>query len=149
MAGHFSKRLCAAFLSIAIVALAGGCNHPRSSPDGATAASNEVSHVSQELIGKQITIQGRFSLRGNVGPYIVLENQQQVYLAPMGSFSWGKPYSDMEGKLVAATGALRFYHEPPVKPTDPPVKPTDPPVQRLRDFFYFEAETVQVRLIGH
>jgi len=97
--------------------------------------------VSQALVGKQITIRGKFSLWGKVGPYVVLNNQQQVYLYATGSFTWGKPYSEMEGKRVAATSTLRFYHEPPAKPADPHVA-------RLRDFFYFEAETAQLRLIS-
>jgi hypothetical protein len=139
MAGHFSKGLCAAtFLSLTMVVVAGGCGHPRSTPESA-AVSNDVSNA---LIGKQITVRGKFSLWGKVGPYIVLDSQRQLYLYATGAFTWGKPYSEMDGKLVEATGTLRFYHEPPAKPTDPSGA-------RLRDFFYFEAETAQVRLIGH
>jgi hypothetical protein len=109
----------------------------------ATARSDEVSEVSQALVGKQITIHGKFSLWGKVGPYIVLSNQQAVYLeAKKGSFTWGKPYSEMEGKLVTATGTLRFYHEPPLGNT--PNRPVN--VQRVEDHFYFEVETAQLRL---
>jgi hypothetical protein len=32
------------------------------------------------MIGKQITIHGKFSLLGKFGPYIVQDNQQVVYL---------------------------------------------------------------------
>ena len=144
MTGHLSKGLrAAAFLSITIAALVGGCDHPRSTQEGAAAASNEVS---QAVVGKQITIRGKFSLLGKVGPYIVLDDQRVVYLeATKGSFTWGKPYSEMEGKVVAATGTLRFYHEPPVaEPAGGAVA-----VQRGYDHFYFDAETAQVRLIGH
>ena len=82
MAGRLSKGLRAAtFLSIAIVVLAGGCDHPRSTPEDATAASYEVLHT---LIGKQVTIRGTFSLRGKFGPYVLLGNQQVVYLVPRG-----------------------------------------------------------------
>lgn len=139
MTGHLSKgHPAAAFLSITIIVLAGGCGHPRSSPKGATAASDEVSHT---LIGKQITIRGKFSLRGVVGPYVLLGNQQVVYLVPRGSFTWGKPYSEMEGKLVAATGTLRFFHLPDAEPADQARA-------RPHDYYYFEAETAQLRLIG-
>ena len=128
MTGRVSKGLrAAAFLSIAIVVLAGGCDHPRSTPEDATAISDEVSHT---LIGKQITIRGRFSLRGVVGPYVLLGNRQVVYLVPRGSFTWGEPHSEMEGKLVAATGALRFYHSPNAEPVDQAIA-RDP------DYFYF------------
>jgi len=142
--GHLSKSLCAAaILSITVVALAGGCNHPRSTPEGATAASNEVSPA---LIGKQITIRGKFSLWGKVGPYVSLDNQQLVYLQSRGSFTWGKPYSEMEGKLVEATGTLRFAHSPDAEPAD---RDKARPVARVRDYFYFEVETTQLRLISH
>lgn len=140
MTGHLSKGLrAAAFLSITIVVLAGGCAHPRSTPKGPIAASNGVSPA---LIGKQITIHGKFSLRGKIGPFIELDNHRLVYLVHKGSFTWGPPYSEMEGKLVAATGTLRFYHAPPAEPTDQPAA-------RLPDFFYFEPETAQLRLISH
>ena len=139
MTGRLSKGLrAAAFLATTIVVLAGGCDHPRSTPADATAASDEVSHT---LIGKQITIRGKFSLRGKFGPYVLLGNQQVVYLEPRGSFTWEKPYSEMEGKLVAATGTLRFYHSPDAEPAYPARA-------RAVDHFYLEAETAQLRLIS-
>ncbi len=98
--------------------------------------------VSQTLIGKQITIRGKFSLTGKIGPYVALDERQEVYLVHKGSFTWGKPYSEMDGKLVAATGTLRFYHAPPTEPTDRPV-----PVARPFDYFYFEVETTRLQLI--
>lgn len=140
MAGHFSKdSRAAAFFWITIFALAGGCHHTRPTPDGAAVASNEVS---QALIGKQITIHGKFSLLGKVGPYVVLDNQQVVYLVSRGAFTWGAPYSEMEGKRVAATGFLRFSHSPDAGPADQ-AKAATP------DYFYFEAETAQLQLISH
>ena len=142
MTGRLSKGLRAAtFLSIAIVVLAGACDHPRSTPEDTTAASYEVSHA---LIGKQITIRGKFSLRGKFGAYVVLDNQQVVDLEPRGpgTFTWGKPYSEMEGKLVEATGTLRFYHEPPAALSDRTVA-------RAPDHYYFAVETAHLRLISH
>ncbi len=133
------ERSPAALLSITIVLLAGGCKHPRSTPEGGTVA-NEVSHA---LIGKQITIRGKFSISGKFGAYVVLDNQQVVdleYTGP-GTFTWGKPYSEMEGKLVEATGTLRFYHAPPAEPSDRAVA-------RAPDHYYFAVETAQLRLIS-
>jgi hypothetical protein len=139
--GHLAKGLrAAAALSIAIVVLAGGCDHPRSTPEGATAASYEVSQVSHTLIGKQITIRGKFSSLTKGSPYVVLDNQQEVYLESRGSFTSGDPYSKMNGKLVEATGTLRFYHDP---------APVDETRQREPDHFYLEAEIAQLRLISH
>lgn len=131
----------AAFLSVAIVIPAGGCRHRSLPPENATTDSSEASQVSQVLIGKQITIQGKFSLRGKVGPFIWQDHQPAVYLVHSGSFTWGKPYSEMEGKLVTATGVLRFYHEPDAKPTAVAV-------QHVLDFFYFDVETAQLRLLS-
>jgi hypothetical protein len=157
--GHLAKGLrVAAALSIAIVVLAGGCDHPRSTPEGATAASYEVSQVSHTLIGKQITIRGKFSSLTKGSPYVVLlDNQQEVYLESRvvgpksngpttesrGSFTSGDPYSKMNGKLVEATGTLRFYHDPePVDEARPQI------VQRVFDHFYLKAETAQLRIIS-
>jgi hypothetical protein len=127
----------AAFLSLAVCVLAGGCDHPRATPEEAPAVSYEALPT---RIGKQVTIRGTFSLRGKFGAYVLLDNQHGVYVVPSGSFTWGKPYSEMEGKLVAATGTLRFYHSPDAKPAYPAV--AIPP-----DYFYLEAETTQLRLI--
>ncbi|HEV3219644.1 MAG TPA: hypothetical protein VGZ48_07720 [Candidatus Acidoferrales bacterium] len=129
----------AIFLSTAIAVLAGGCGHPRSTPVDPTAASYQVLHT---LIGKQVTIRGTFSLRGKFGPYILLGNQQLVYLVPAeASFTWGEPYSEMEGKHVEATGTLNFYHAPNAEPADAAFS-------RAPDYFYFEAETAQLRIIS-
>jgi len=114
-------------------------DHPSSTPEDATAASYEVLHT---LIGKQVTIRGTFSLRGKFGPYVLLGNQQVVYLIPGGAFTSGEPYSEMEGKLVAATGTLSFYHWPNAEPADPAFA-------RAPDYFYLEAETAHLRLISH
>lgn len=124
-----------------IAILCSSCS--RSTPEGATAASemrtaisDQVSHA---LIGKEITIRGKFSLGGKIGPYILLDNRQEVYLVPTGSFIWGKPYSEMQGKLVTATGVLRFYKDVPTP---------EQKIQHAPDHFYFEAETTQVQLAG-
>src|SRR5262249_10820525 len=109
--GHFSKGLCVAALSITMVVLTGGCSHPRSNPEAAIAVSNEVW---QALVGKQITIHGRFSLRCKLPVCVVLDNHQIVYLhTEPESITPGEPYSEMEDKRVAVTGILRFYHAPP------------------------------------
>jgi hypothetical protein len=71
----------------------------------------------------------------------LLSNQQVFYLVPKGSFTCGERYSEMEGKLVAATGTLSFYHAPNAEPADPAFA-------RAPDYFYIEAETVQLRLIS-
>jgi hypothetical protein len=134
--GHLSKGLfTAAFLSIAIVALAGGCNHPHSTPEDATAVSHEVS---QTLVGRQITIRGEFASRVKGDPYVVLDNQQEVYIGPRES-TLEDTYSRMDGKLVEATGTLRFSHNP---------APVDETKQREPDHFYFEAKTTQLRLVS-
>jgi len=138
--GHLSKGLfTAAFLSIAIVALAGGCNHPHSTPEDATAVSHEVS---QTLVGRQITIRGEFASRVKGDPYVVLDNQQEVYIGPRET-ALEDTYSRMDGKLVEATGTLRFSHNPaPVDETKQRAK------QREPDHFYFEAKTTQLRLVS-
>ena len=139
MAGRLSKGLRAVtFVAMAIVVVAGGCHHPRPTPADATAASYEELHA---LIGRQVTIRGTFSLWGKFGAFVSFGHQQVIYLVPKGSFTWGEQYSEMEGKLVAATGTLCFY-------LSPNVKPTGRAVARAPDYFYFEAETAQLRLIS-
>ena len=161
MAGNLSKGLCTAIvLSITIVALAEGCSHPRWTPEGATPAYKSTTPalkdktgVSTEIwsamIGKQITIRGKLLL-GKIGWYIHLENQQDVYLVPGGSPAWAS-YAEMHGKLVTATGILRFFQCPKNPLTDEEgrvINKEGRVIDRCSDYFYFEAETAQVRLIG-
>ncbi|HZS28871.1 MAG TPA: hypothetical protein VFB76_16710 [Candidatus Angelobacter sp.] len=140
MTDPLSKGLHAAILlSIATVLLMGGCGHPRSTPEDSIPDSDQALLT---LIGKQITIRGKFSLKGKIGPYILVGNQE-VYLVNLSStFEWGEPYSEMEGKLVEVTGTLRFYHDPPADPTERGTK------AHAYDYFYFEAETTQLQLIS-
>lgn len=98
-----------------------------------------VNELSQALIGRKVTIQGKFSLRGKIAPaYVALADHQAVYLPA--SWRWSATYSEMDGKIVAATGILRFYHSPDAKPAGN-IR------ARLPDHFYFQAETTQLRFI--
>jgi hypothetical protein len=128
----------AAFLTITIIVPMGGCGHRSPTPqDGTTASYEEL----RTFIGKEVTIRGRFSLRGKFGPYVLFGNQQIVYLTHKGSFTWGEPYSEMDGKLVSATGILGFSRSQAAS--------TDPAIARPPDYYYFEEETVQLRLTSH
>jgi hypothetical protein len=127
----------ATFSSLAIIVPAGGCDRARSTPERATAATYEALHT---LIGNQVTIRGKFSLYGKFGAFVSFGNERVVYLVPRGSFTWGKPYTEMDGKLVEATGSLRFYHAPAPETGDQAVAIP-------ADYFYLEAETAQLRLI--
>ena len=124
-----------------VVAPAAAHNQSRSIPEGSTAPSDKVSKVSQALVGKRITIRGIFSLKTKITTASIwLASHEVVYLQHKGE--WGPSYSKWEGRLVVVTGTLRFYHAPPVEPTAEHVA-------RLPDHYYFDAETTQVRLIGH
>lgn len=90
----------------------------------------------QQHLGENVTMRGRFSLFGKVGPFIVV-GERPIYLVSHGSFSWGEPYKRLEGRDVRVTGTLRFakYPEPSHQ---------DLPEARASDHFYFEAETAKV-----
>jgi hypothetical protein len=92
----------------------------------------------QQHLGESVIMRGRFSLRGKIGPFILVGGRP-VYLVSKGSFSWGEPYASMEGRDVRVTGTLRFAHYP--EPT-----PDALPAGRAPDHFYFEAETAKVEL---
>jgi Domain of unknown function (DUF4440) len=108
---------------------------PAPTPSDLTSASD--SELQQHL-GERVQMRGRFSLRGKVGPFILVGGRP-IYLVPTGAFSWGEAYARMEGKDVHVTGTLRFAHYP--TPT-----PEALPEGRPSDHFYFEAETAQIEL---
>jgi len=88
-------------------------------------------------IGQEVTLRGTFSLRGKIGPFVLVSGNP-VYLVAAGSFSW-QPYSRLEGKIVSVTGVLHFF-KAPVEP-DPP----GPIAARPPDYFYFEAASAVVK----
>ena len=131
-------------ISLALVLATAGCAHHASIPravqpsltliDLTSASDSEL----QQHLGQRVTMHGRFSLRGKLGPFILV-GDRPIYLVPKGSFSWGEPYASMEGRDVRVTGTLRFAHYP--EPT-----PQALPEGRAYDHFYFEAETAKVEL---
>ena len=84
-------------------------------------------------VGEKVTLHGKWSLRGLVGPYILAHNRE-IYVVSKGNFSWDEKYASMEGKDVRITGVLQYAHYEPSTEQHPP------------DHFYFEAETAKVEL---
>ena len=133
-------------ISLALILAAAGCAHrastsvggPRSPLPTPVDLSGASDKELQQHLGERVTMRGRFSLRGKLGPFIVL-GSRQIYLVPTGSFSWGESYASMEGRNVRITGTLRFAHYP--EPA-----PGALPEGRASDHFYFEAETAKVEL---
>jgi hypothetical protein len=138
--GRFARIFhAAAFFPIAIVVLTAGCNHQRATPGDSTAISNEVS---QTLVGKQITIRGKFASLVKADPCVVLDNQQEVWIGPRET-ALEETYSRMDGKLVEATGILRFSRHPSPADESRPLA-----VQREPDHYYFETATTQLRIVS-
>jgi len=131
-------------IALAILFATVGCPHRSSVPravqpalapvDLSSAADSEL----QKHLGERVTMQGQFSLRGKVGPFILVGGRP-IYLVPNGTFSWGEPYAKMEGQNVRVTGTLRFAHYSASPPESLPEG-------RPSDHFYFEAETAKVEL---
>jgi len=131
-------------ISLALFLAAAGCAHrasipravrPAPTPSDLTSASDSEL---QQRLGERVTMRGRFSLRGKVGPFILVGGRP-IYLVSKGSFSWGEPYASMEGRDVRVTGTLRFAHYP-----EPPTQAL--PEGRAPDHFYFEAETAKLEV---
>ena len=107
-----------------------------------TTAPSAVSQLSQTLVGKRITIRGTL-LMFKCGPGIQLDDEEVVCLINIPSISYDDPHPEMYGKLVEATGALGFYHNPT------PLKNEPVAFQRADDHYYFERKTTEVRLIAN
>jgi hypothetical protein len=139
---RIAAKECAVFLA-AIVLLTTACSQSSSSPPNIPAQplAGPTASPESELrphVGKLVTLHGKFSLSGKLGPFIVVGNEP-VYIISRGNFSWGKEYDRMEGKDVRVTGTLGFYSAPPVTPG---------PVAEARapDHFYFEAQSAKIEL---
>lgn len=125
---------------IVVLLLSASCaqkNLVRSDAQVSTQSNLNVAEASDsELlghVGEKVTMRGKWSLRGLIGPYI-LANNRPIYLVPLRNFSWGETYARMEGKNVRVTGVLRYAHYEPSPEQHPP------------DHFYFEAETATIEL---
>jgi len=91
-------------------------------------------------VGERVTIHGQFSVRGKVGPYILISSGP-IYLVPQGKFSSGDDYARMEGREVRVTGILHFVHYADAK--------EGPSAEaRPQDHYYFEAEKATIELNG-
>ena len=89
-------------------------------------------------VGKKVTMHGKWSLRGKIGPYILAANGP-IYVVSQGSFSWSEKYGRMEGKEVRVTGVLRYAHSSAASEGSSSE-------QHIPDHFYFEAETAKIEL---
>jgi hypothetical protein len=118
-----------ALLTLVCLLVATGCSH------GPATRSSDSDL--QRQIGQSVTLSGQFELAGKVGPYI-RHNGEPVYLVPHGSFTWGPDYQRMQGKVVSVAGILHFQHFERSTTSDSVAQPLD--------YFYFDAETAQVRL---
>ena len=113
-----------------------GCVHYHPAPIDITDVSYNNLH---RLVGQTITLPGTFSLRGKFGPYILVSSGP-VYLQPTDSFTWGRSWADMEGRMVKVTGVLHF--------SPPDAQQAEDTVARAPDYFYFEAETTTVQPVS-
>lgn len=93
-------------------------------------------HELQKLVGQTVTLRGQFEIAGKFGPYIH-RNGKSIYLLPHGSLDRGSNYELLQGKVVSVTGILRFQHSEHV---------VDESVAQPPDYFYFDAETANLRV---
>ncbi|MFN2530106.1 MAG: hypothetical protein ABR555_02295 [Pyrinomonadaceae bacterium] len=133
------------FLPIALVLVIGSCVHHQSKTPPQTAPSivDLTGASDSELrkhLGETITIRGRFSLRGKLGPFINFRSGP-IYIEPSNPITSDNTYDNMEGKQVKVTGALRFAKFPPSNTNALPEA-------RPPDHFYFESETVKIELVS-
>jgi hypothetical protein len=105
-----------------------------------TKVSSAGSQLSQALVGKRITIRGKL-LAFKCGGGIQLDDEEIVCLEQMHPKPiFNDPYPEMYDKRIEAIGTLRFYHDP--TPLDETTAS-----QRVEDYYYFEYEITQVRLV--
>jgi hypothetical protein len=122
-------------IATALLLTALGCaQHISTSPDFTGAADTELHHH----VGHRVTLSGPFSLRGKIGPFILVGGRP-VYLVSHGTFSWNGRLEQMEGKNVRVTGTLRFA-------CCAELTRDDLPVGRPSDHFYFDAASATVEL---
>jgi hypothetical protein len=93
----------------------------------------------KERIDQLITVTGKFSFAGKLGPFILIDDCE-IYLRSDQRFDWNDDkYSVLEGKSVRVTGTLRFKAH-----TDRPPGPV--PVGLAPDHFYFDPRTSSIEL---
>jgi hypothetical protein len=82
-----------------------------------------------------------------IGWYVLLDNQQEIYFFPGRSSDW-ESSAEMRGKLVTATGVLRFSQCPKNPLTDKEGRVINKEgriIDRCSDYYYFDDQPSQVR----
>jgi len=115
-----------------------GAIEPSGVPDFLVSATIAKSDDLCVVLGQQVTLRGRFSLRGKLSP-LVLVHGTPVYLIPRGEFRWGKSHAEMEGREVILAGTLRFHKSPTGDP--------DSTAGRAPDHYYMEAESSAIQAV--
>jgi len=92
----------------------------------AAAESNEpidVTGLSKEqlkqYVGRIVTVQGKFSLSGVIGPFIQFAGGA-IYLQSKPNHSWGPEHERMQGREVRAMARLSLEHFEPSDDQHPP-----------------------------
>ena len=94
----------------------------------------------REHVGRQVTVQGRFSLEGKIGPLIVA-GDGLIYIKPNAPGSWWDRFRKFEERDVRVTGVLRYWQSPDATPG--PVAEA-----RVPNHFYFEEATASIQLFN-
>lgn len=92
--------------------------------------------VWRQHVAKEVTVHGRFSLQGKIGPMVVIGGKE-IYIKPKSARSWVEQFGKFEDREVSVTGILRYWQSPDV--------PQGPVTEaRIPSHFYFEEETVNI-----
>jgi hypothetical protein len=130
-------------LAAIVILIATSCTQRSSTaPNVQVSSETDLSSASDsELlkhVSEKVTLHGQFSLRGKVGPYILIRSGP-IYLISQDDFSWGDDYVRMEGRDVRVTGILRFAHYAHANEgTAAEARP--------KDHYYVEAENAKIEL---
>ena len=108
---------------------------PTPTPIDLTAASEDEW---RRHLGEIVTVEGRFSLQGKIGPFIDVGGRP-IYIKPKPALSWTDQFRKFEESNVRVTGVLQYWQSP--------AAPAGPLTEaRIPDHFYFQEEAAKVEL---
>jgi hypothetical protein len=125
---------------VAQLLMLGGCVLPPT----ASKLESRTPATLTEQVDQTVTLTGTYRSQSKLGPYVYTSKGRIYIESSKGKRATQHPPTDLDGRLVLATGVLRFRESK--QDVESSNNAAGPAAESPPDHFYLEAETVKIEL---